>query len=45
MPPTCCHPDYDALFNEGVARRELEAYPRKGIDGPTRHSTDISLTI
>jgi hypothetical protein len=36
MAGTCCQTDYDWLFNEGMARRELEAYRRKGVSGPTR---------
>src|SRR5919106_2843550 len=36
MARNCCHPDYDALFNEGMARRELDVYRRKGASGPTR---------
>jgi predicted TPR repeat methyltransferase len=33
----CCRPDYDALFDGRAARRELQAYRRKGADGTTRH--------
>jgi hypothetical protein len=36
MSGACCGPDYDALFNESTARRELAAYRRKGPQKPTR---------
>lgn len=35
MGPDCCRTDYDALFNERAARRELSAYRRKGAEGTT----------
>ena len=36
MPPSCCAPDYDAMFNERAARQELKRYRRTGPDGSTR---------
>jgi magnesium-protoporphyrin O-methyltransferase len=36
VPPRCCEPDYDALFDERAARRELAAYQRNGPTGTTR---------
>ena len=36
MPPRCCEPDYDALFDDRAARRELAAYQRNGPSGTTR---------
>jgi magnesium-protoporphyrin O-methyltransferase len=36
MADSCCHLGHDALFNEGMARRDLEAYRRNGPGGPTR---------
>lgn len=36
MPPDCCRPDYDAIFDDGAARRELRAYQRRGATGSTR---------
>ena len=36
MSRECCRPDYDALFDERAARRELDAYRRKGATGTTR---------
>ena len=36
----CCRPDYDHLFDERAARRELEAYRRRGPDGTTRRLLD-----
>lgn len=35
MPQTCCTTDYDALFDDRAARRELDAYRRKGPEGTT----------
>jgi magnesium-protoporphyrin O-methyltransferase len=35
MGPDCCRTDYDALFNDRAARRELSAYRRKGAGGTT----------
>ena len=32
----CCRPDYDALFDDRAARRELSAYRRRGPRGGTR---------
>ena len=40
MSRECCRPDYDALFDERAARRELRAYRRKGADGTTRTLLD-----
>lgn len=40
MSRNCCRPDYDALFDDRAARRELEAYRRTGADGRTRHLLD-----
>ena len=36
MSHDCCRPDYDAVFGDRAARRELAAYRRKGVDGTTR---------
>jgi hypothetical protein len=36
VPQSCCKPDYDAFFDEGMARRELEDYRQKGARGETR---------
>lgn len=36
MRPACCLPDYDAIFNERTARRELARYRRSGAGGSTR---------
>jgi hypothetical protein len=38
--PDCCQTDYDALFNDRAARRELAAYRRKGADGSTQTLLD-----
>lgn len=35
MGPDCCRTDYDALFDDRAARRELSAYRRKGAGGTT----------
>ena len=35
MGPDCCSTDYDALFDDRAARRELSAYRRKGAGGTT----------
>jgi predicted TPR repeat methyltransferase len=40
MPPTCCSPDYDAIFDERAARRELADYRRRGATGTTRRLVD-----
>jgi magnesium-protoporphyrin O-methyltransferase len=37
---TCCHPDYDAFYDDRMARRELEAYRRHGASGDTRRLID-----
>lgn len=36
MGPDCCRPDYDAVFDDRAARRELAAYRRRGTTGTTR---------
>lgn len=36
MRHSCCGPDYDALFDDRTARRELAAYRRTGAKGTTR---------
>jgi hypothetical protein len=36
----CCTTDYDALFDDRAARRELKAYRRQGADGSTRTLLD-----
>jgi SAM-dependent methyltransferase len=36
MTRDCCRPDYDGLFNDRAARRELAAYRRNGATGTTR---------
>lgn len=38
--PSCCEPDYDATFDERMARRELAAYRRSGATGTTRTLID-----
>jgi magnesium-protoporphyrin O-methyltransferase len=43
VPPTCCNVDYDALFDERMARRELDAYRRKGAEGATRRLVEALL--
>ena len=35
MSHDCCRPDYDTLFDDRAARRELKAYRRKGAGGTT----------
>lgn len=40
MPPGCCKPDFDALFDEPMAYGDLEDYRRKGATGPTRQLLD-----
>lgn len=40
MPRNCCRTDYDALFDEPMARRDLAAYRRKGVGGATRRLID-----
>lgn len=40
MRPDCCRPDYDALFDDRLARRELAAYRRRGARGTTRRLVD-----
>lgn len=37
MPTSCCRTDYDALFDERMARSQLEAYRRRGPDAHSRH--------
>ncbi len=36
MPASCCKPDYDAIFDDRTARRQLKAYRRSGAGGSTR---------
>lgn len=43
MPSSCCNVDYDALFDEPRARRDLEAYRRKGAEGVTRRLVEALL--
>lgn len=31
----CCRPDYDGMFDEPMARRELADYRHRGVSGPT----------
>lgn len=40
MSRDCCRPDYDTLFDDRAARRELAAYRRKGAGGTTRTLLD-----
>lgn len=40
MSPECCGTDYDALFDDRAARRELAAYRRNGVEGTTRRLLD-----
>lgn len=40
MPPSCCGPDYDAMFDDRTARRELARYRRGGPDASTRRLVD-----
>jgi magnesium-protoporphyrin O-methyltransferase len=40
MPPSCCTTDYDALFDDRTARRELAAYRRNGPTGSTARLLD-----
>jgi SAM-dependent methyltransferase len=40
MPDCCCRTDYDALFDDGMARRNLESYLRDGPDKTTRQLLD-----
>lgn len=35
MPASCCRTDYDAIFNDRAARRDLAAYRRNGPTGGT----------
>lgn len=43
MPPSCCTTDYDALFDDRAARRELAAYRRGGATGTTARLIDAIL--
>jgi len=36
MPASCCKPDYDAVFDDRAARRQLLTYRRSGARGSTR---------
>ncbi len=40
--PSCCHVDYDALFDDRDARRELAAYRRSG---PARHTKRLLAAL
>ncbi len=40
MPESCCRPEYDAIFNDRTARRELDEYRRKGAVGSTARLID-----
>lgn len=40
MPESCCHTDYDALFDDRMARRNLADYLRKGTEPMTRRLID-----
>lgn len=44
MPPSCCGPDYDAMFDARTARREMARYRRSGPDGSTRRLVDALKT-
>jgi magnesium-protoporphyrin O-methyltransferase len=39
--PDCCRPDYDVVFGDRAARRELAAYRRKGASRTTRDLLDV----
>ena len=39
----CCHTDYDALFDDRAARRELSEYRRRGARGTTARLLDAIL--
>lgn len=41
MPPSCCGPDYDAMFNERAARQELARYRRRGADASTKRLIEV----
>ena len=43
MSRDCCRPDYDALFDDGAARRKLAAYRRNGAQGTTRTLLDAII--
>ena len=40
MQPDCCRPDYDAVFDDRAARRELADYRRRGATGMTLELLD-----
>ncbi len=40
MPESCCRPEYDSIFNDRTARRELDDYRRKGAAGSTARLID-----
>ncbi len=40
MPDSCCRADYDTIFNDRAARRELEDYRRNGPSGSTARLID-----
>ena len=35
--PSCCHPDFDAMFDEPSVRRDLADYRQNGPQGTTKH--------
>ncbi len=41
MPASCCTTDYDAMFDARTARREAQAYRRKGAGGTTRRLVEM----
>lgn len=43
MPGCSCATDYDAIFDDRMARRELEAYRRRGPQGSTRRLIGMLL--
>lgn len=45
MPESCCRPEYDAIFNDRTARRELDEYRRKGARGSTARLIDAIKTL
>lgn len=36
VPSSCCRPDYDAVFDQRMAKRELNAYRRRGASRETK---------
>jgi SAM-dependent methyltransferase len=41
MPASCCTTDYDAMFDARTARRQAQAYRRKGAGGTTRRLVEM----